>query len=226
MTLMVVVCFNYVLKQTFRKWPELLFSAVVAGMFVAVMWPYAIEQSKTQIQDWLSDAVLMKDTAVLLTADVAVQLAYCMISAHVMTSGKLGRKTVIIYKVLRFIPSLLFYPVLFSGLVVLMFSVHGMEFSTLAWMMDASVFLSVPLLTWLLRTALPEKELRLELLFLGNVIVLLLGIVSTVNGQTAVEGTNAVDWSAFAGMSAVVLTGACIGMALRRLIARRSTRCK
>ena len=35
---------------------------------------------------------------------------------------------------------------------------------------------------------MPEKELRLELLFLTNALTAILGIIATVNGRTAVTG--------------------------------------
>ena len=183
MTLMLIVCFNYVLKQTYRKWPAIMLSATVAALFVAFMWPFAIEQSKSQIQDWLANQALMKDIAVLLSIDVIIQITFCMLAAHVMTSGHLNKKTIVAYKILRFIPSLLFYPVLFSGLVMLMFSVHGMEFKYVAWMFSVAIFILVPGLTWMTKLLLPEKDLRLELLFLCNFFILLMGIISTVNIQ-------------------------------------------
>lgn len=224
MTLMVVVCFSYILKQTYRKWSAVFFSATVAALFCVLAWPYAIEQSKTQIADWLSDPALMRDTAVVLSVDVFLQLAFCMLAAHMMTSGRLKNRMVMTYKVLRFIPSILFYPVLFSGLVVLMFSFHGIGFKTLAWCMAGAVFILIPGLTWLMKVLLPEKDLRLELLFLCNIFILFMGVIATVNGQMAVVGNNEVDWGAFLGFTALLLVGALTGMLLWRARQRRLRR--
>lgn len=47
--LMILVCFNFMMKQTFRKRGLVAAIAVVATLFVGLMWPYAIQQSKTQI---------------------------------------------------------------------------------------------------------------------------------------------------------------------------------
>ena len=49
--LMILVCFNFMLKQTYRKWWSVAVIAVVCALFVGLIWPYAIEQSKTQIAD-------------------------------------------------------------------------------------------------------------------------------------------------------------------------------
>ena len=52
--LMILVCFNFMMKQTFRKRGSVAAIAVVAALFVGLMCPYAIQQSKTQIADWLA----------------------------------------------------------------------------------------------------------------------------------------------------------------------------
>ena len=65
--LMILVCFNFMMKQTFRKRGSVAAIAVVAALFVGLMCPYAIQQSKTQIADWLADVQLMLDTSVVLT---------------------------------------------------------------------------------------------------------------------------------------------------------------
>ena len=64
--LMILVCFNFMMKQTFRKRGSVAAIAVVATLFVGLMWPYAIQQSKTQIADWLANVQLMLDTSVVL----------------------------------------------------------------------------------------------------------------------------------------------------------------
>lgn len=74
--LMILVCFNFMMKQTFRKRGSVAAIAVVAALFVGLMCPYAIQQSKTQIADWLADAQLMLDTSVVLTVEVALQMAF------------------------------------------------------------------------------------------------------------------------------------------------------
>lgn len=68
--LMILVCFNFMMKQTFRKRGSVAAIAVVATLFVGLMWPYAIQQSKTQIADWLANVQLMLDTSVVLTVEL------------------------------------------------------------------------------------------------------------------------------------------------------------
>ena len=70
--LMVLVLFNFVLKLSFLHIRETMALAVVALLVVALSWPLAIEQSRTQIADWLNNQQQMLDTAVLLTIDTAL----------------------------------------------------------------------------------------------------------------------------------------------------------
>ena len=202
--LMILVCFNFMMKQTFRKRGSVAAIAVVATLFVGLMWPYAIQQSKTQIADWLADAQLMLDTSVVLTVEVALQMAFCMLAVHVLTTGPVKKRTLLAYRALRWFPGILIFPVLFSGLVYLIFSFPGVSFSLVAWSVG----------TLFLRYLLPEKELRLELLFLTNALTAILGIIATVNGRTAVTGVSEVDWGALTGLIIMLAGGGLIGLVI------------
>ena len=132
--LMILVSFNFLLKLTYCKLWTVGVIAVSACLFVGLMWPLAIEQSKTQIADWLSNPQLMLDTSVILSLEVVLQLAYCMLAAHLQTAGKVGSRTVLAYRCLRLFPGVLIFAVLFSLLVALIFSFPGLSFSLLAEM--------------------------------------------------------------------------------------------
>lgn len=214
--LMMVVCFNFVVKQTFCKWLFVAGIAFVVALFVGLMWPYAIEQSKTQLALWLADAQLMLDLSVILTVEVALQMAFCMVAAHVMTSDVLPRRTIWLYKALRWFPGLLIFPVLFTTLVWAIFSLPGVSFSLVAWGLALVVLLLVPAGVWFVRWLLPEKELRLEILFLTNALAAILGVIATVNGRTAVAGVSEVDWAALAALGALLLLGGVMGLILFR----------
>lgn len=224
--LMILVCFNFMLKQTYRKRWSVVAIAVVSTLFVGLMWRYAIEQSKTQIADWLANPELMQDTAVLLTLEVALQMSFCMLAAHVQTTGRIRKRTLWLYRALRWFPGILIFPVLFSALVALIFSFPGVSFPLVAWSMAGAVLLLIPAGTYFLRWLLPEKDLRLELLFLGNALIAILGIVATVNGRTAVAGISEVNWSALGGILGLIVAGIAAGMLLRRIKLHRAQRQK
>lgn len=214
--MMILVCFNYLLKQTCRKPGFVLLSAVAAALFVGAMWPWAIEQSKTQIGDWLADSALMHDTAVVLTLEVAVQMSFCILAARIRTSGKVRTRTLRLYRLLRWFPGVLIYPVLFSVLVAAIFALPGVPFSRVAWSLAALLLVAVPFGAWALKQLLPEKEIRLELLFLSNALIAVLGIVATVNGRTAAAGVSQVDWAALTGIALLIVAGLGGGIAAYR----------
>lgn len=221
LVLMILVCFNFILKQTFRKRYSVLGFAALCALFVGLAWPYAIEQSKSQIAGWLADPALMLDTSVLLSIEVVLQMGFCLLATHVQSSGELPRRTVWAYRLLRWFPGVLIFAVLFSLLVAAIFALPGRSFALVAWGLAAVVLLAVPLGTWLLHRLLPEKEIRLELLFLTNALIAILGVVATVNGRTAVAAVGEVDWQAFGGMAALVLVGGGLGWLIRRIRLRR-----
>lgn len=224
LVMMILVCFNYILKQTYRKVYSIAFSAIVCALFVGLMWPYAIEQSKTQISDWLANSALMLDIAVILTLEVAVQMAFCVLSAHIQTSGKVKPITIWVYRVLRWFPGVLIFPVLFSLLVSAIFALPGVSFSLIAWGLAAIVFIVIPLAAWGVKWLLPEKEIRLELLFLSNALIAILGVIATVNGQTAVAGISDVDWKALGGVVSLLICGLALGIIAYRIKLKRITK--
>jgi hypothetical protein len=214
--LMILVCFNFMLKQTYRKQWSVITIAIISALFVGLIWPYAIEQSKTQIADWLANPTLMLDTSVILSIEVVLQMAFCMLAAHMLTTGPIKKRTLWAYRALRWFPGILIFPVLFSGLVYLIFSFPGVSFAFIAWTMAASVLILIPVGTLFLRWFLPEKELRLEILFLTNALMAILGIIATVNGRTAVSGISEVDWNALGGLIGLLILGGCLGLIIRK----------
>ncbi len=90
--LILLTAFNFLLKQTFWKPVAVGAAAGIATIFVILMWPYAIEQSKTQIADWLSDNQLMLDTSVVLTLEIVLQMAFCLLAVHVLTTGPVKKR--------------------------------------------------------------------------------------------------------------------------------------
>ena len=221
LVMMILVCFNYVLKQTYRKFYSVLFSAAICALFVGVMWPYAIEQSKSQISLWLADSSLMLDIAVVLTLEVAIQMAFCILSAHITTSDKVKPITIWAYRILRWFPGVLIFPVLFSLLVSAIFALPGVAFSLLAWTVAAIVFIAIILGCRAVRWLLPEKEILLELLFLANALIAILGVIATVNGRTAVAGISEVNWSALGGIVVLLTAGLIVGAVAYRIKLKR-----
>ena len=219
--LMIVIGFNFVLKQSFRGMLYVAVLALLSAGFVALLWPVAIEQSKMQIAQWLASPDLMLDTSVILAVDVALQMWFCILSADRLNSVAESRSRKVLMAVLAVFPGLLFFGVLFSLLVAVMFSFPGTSFALLGYGFAAVVMLCIPLAVWLIKKLLPEESIRLELLFLSNALAAILGVVATVNGRTAAEAVGDVNWKAFVAMVALLLAGTAAGYGLRKIIFKR-----
>ena len=144
LVLMLLTAFNFLLKQTFWKLIAVCIIAAICAVFTGLMWPYAIEQSKTQIANWLSNQPLMLDTSVLLSVEVCIQMAYAMLAVHVANDYPVKPRMILMYRFLRWFPGLLIFPVLFSGLVYLIFAFPGTSFQTIAWSYAAFILAAIP----------------------------------------------------------------------------------
>ena len=212
MIIMALVIFSFVLKMTCHGWAGRIATCAVAALFVIATYGVAAGQSKTQIADWLMQPDLMLDTSVLLTVDVAFQTAFCILAAKRL-SGPLDRTRRAMLAVCRWVPGLLIFPVLFAVLTELIFSI--------AWSLAAAVLIAAPLLAAGLRWLIPETEIRLELLFMVNMLIAALGVVATVNGRTAAAGTNEAHWSALGAVALLLLAGLAAGIVCDRFLTRK-----
>ena len=206
------VC-SAVLKLSFCKiyiaWGIAALSAVLIGS----SWPLAIEQSKTQITDWLSNPSLMTDTAILINIEVALQMVFCIM--HLRHHKNNIKKTV--YILLEYFPGILFLFVLFSLLVALIFSLPGVAFPIISWGFSLAILLLLPILVRVSKRMLPDENTRLEILFLINMLIALMGITATVNGRITMPATNNVEWRCLLSVLAIIAVGAITGFFLHRL---------
>ena len=208
---MLTVVVNFLLKLTFHRPLGALALCALAAAFTVLSIDYATSQSKTQIASWLSQPDLMLDTSVLLTIDVALQMAFCILTGRMLTGG-LTRKETLWRTVALWFPGILIFPVLFALQVEVIFAMPGTDFTVLGWSVAALIFILLPLLAVGLRYLLPEPDLRLELLFLLSLLTAALGVIATVNGRTAAAGTGRVEWDALIGVLAILAIGTVAGI--------------
>lgn len=218
---MVLVGLSFVLKLTGYKTRHLIAAALFFALFVGLSWRLAIEQSRSALEAWLSDSSLLLDVAVVMTVDVVLQMAYCVLAVQLMTSGKVKKRTLFAYRALRLFPGLLIFIVLFWLLVSCIYALPGVSFSLISWLMAAAVSVLIPLLVFLVRKLLPEKEIRLELLFLSNALTAVLGVIATVNGSTARESVDPVNFPALAAVCVLFVAGALAGYIIYRIKSKK-----
>lgn len=205
--IMFMVGLSYVLRLTFMPAWQAIVEALVLALVTVAFVDIAVSQSKTQISQWLETPDLMLDLAVILTLDLAWQIAFCisMTGKGVKIRDRIAR-TLTLY-----IPGLLIFPVSFYMLVQLIFSCPGMDFNTIGYTLGGAIAIVVPSLAMAAKYLLPEKGERLELIFYISCIIGLLGVISTVNGRTATTGTNEVNYSSLLAIFAIAVVGASCG---------------
>lgn len=218
-----LVIFSVLLKMTYL--PQFLRVPIcmVLAFFVGENWEYAASQSKTRIDDWLQNPDLMLDMAVLLTIDVLMQISFCIMEAKRFSGEPLSKTEIVVRYVTMCIPGILIFPTLLAVLVESIFAFPGVDFITIAWSLAAIIIITGSLAPLLIKWLLPEPDLRLELIFMVNVLIAILGVVATVNGRTAAAGNNSIEWQPLIGIILILLAGFVSGYLLFR---RKSLRLK
>ncbi len=222
LVLMFLVMFMTWLKLSFLKAWHIAVISAVCSLFIVLTWRIAIEQSRNEISEWLGNQRLMLDTSVVLTIEVLWQMCFCLLSGKLLYGEKVGRRTNFAYRVLRFFPGVLILPVLFYALIQAVYAFTGVSFSLVAWTMAAFVFLLMPAGTYAIRFLLPEKPLRLEILFLCASMILILGIIATVNGSTTFKGSDQIEWAALGTFALIALVCGTVGFCIRQYKIRKS----
>lgn len=177
--LMLFIIINCILKLSFWKWWQAAIFSIVCAVFLLWAEQYAILQSKTQINDYLMNREALEDAAVLVTIESAICFAFCFAALRNLFGRKVKRWLLPLY----WYPSLLLFPVLFYILTQSIFSLSGVNFDTVSYIMAGTVLIILPLAAYGIRYLFPEKELRLEVHFLVSLFVAILGLLTTVNGN-------------------------------------------
>lgn len=212
--IMLLVSFSLMLKLTYLPLYGKVAVGLACALFVGLNLESATAQSKTQIDDWLHNPELMLDIAVLLTIDVALQIVFCILYARRLAGEKLSKTETVTSQLALWIPGILIIPTLFALLTEAIFALPGYDFGAIAWTLAGVVFVVAVGMSSLIPVILPEKDLRLELIFMFNAMIALLGIVATVNGRTAVDGSGSVEWMPLLGVVTLLALGAVAGYVL------------
>ena len=181
-----------VLRLSFeRGWIIPTLFAVVAAVFVYLTYPYAIEQTKTGLAAYIANRSLREYASIFISLDVALIVAYTFSRLH-RTKGRRGRVVAIL---LRLYPGVLIFPVLFYLQSTLIFALPGVDFGIVSLLLAFGTVVLLLGLTLLLRFLLPEEELRLEILFLVELFVFILGIIASVDETIRMAPTERpIEW--------------------------------
>ena len=201
--LMLFIVINCGFKLSFWKWWQVGIYSLLAAIFTVLAYPYAIQQSKTQIADYLQNTEALQNMAIIITLESAICFSFCVTYLR----GLFGKKNPWWAMVLWWYPSLLLFPVLFYCLAELIFTFVGVPFSTLSYVLAAVVLIALPLLAKFTKYLIPESDLRLEVHFLVSLFICMLGLLTTVNGKTVYAAVDEpINWHAVA-LSVVLFVG-------------------
>lgn len=206
--LIVFILLNTLLKLSFQQWWEAIIYSLLLVGFLCLTWEFASTQSKTEWMTWLYSSEILQNVSVLITLEALVIFGF----AFVRLQNFLGVELKLwIRKPLYYYPPLLAFPALFYLLTQLFFTLTGVSFAQTTYWMIGAVIILIPLIVLGLKHLLPEEDLRLEILFITNLFVCLVGLVATASAETiyAPQRDNTVDWSTvtIAILSFVVLFG-------------------
>ena len=214
--LMMLIVLNCSMKTSlWTFWPRLAF-ALLLGAFAYWSIDYAVMQSKTQIDNWLHREDVLQGIAIIVTLESAIGMMFCFSSLN--DDGKRPRRR-FIRLLLHAYPSLLIFPVVFYGLTKLLFLHVGMDFSTTSLIYAIAVIAVSLLCAALARWLLPPKDLRIEAHLWLTVMVCVLSLLLTQNGEIVYRSNvSAVDWTSVAltlGAAAIVVAVGFIGSKLK-----------
>lgn len=172
----------------------------------------------------LSRPDAMLDTATLLSIDIALQMAFCFAMAAQLAKEPRTKRQRIADRLLEWYPGVAEFVVMFAVVVWAMYALPGQDFGTIGWTTGVAMAALTAALPWAMAKVLPEKDIRVELLFLGNIVAGLMAIVGTVNGKTAYESNSQTDWKAFCGVALMVVAVALAGTAGYMIKQKRKTK--
>lgn len=208
---MIMVIFSFLLKMTYLP---MTFRVLVCMVIAFIEWEtqeYAASQSKTQIADWLQNQELMLDVAILLTIDVLMQITYCILEAKQLSGERLSKSESALRHITLMMPGILIFPTLIAIHVETIFAYPGMDFKAIAWSISATILIIGTFVPMLLKRLLPEWDLRLELIFIINVLIAMLGVVATVDGRTVAGGRDSIELQPLIGIIVILTLGAMWG---------------
>lgn len=193
--LLLFIFINTLLKLSFWRWWQTVIFAAVCAAFTVWICPYTASQSKTQMVELMSSNQVMQDLAVLVTLESALCIGYCFVALKEIFGKKVKYWGVFLF----FYPGLLVFPALFYLQTQAVFSMPGMDFNAISYVMAAGILVLLPLLSFGIKYIFPEKDFRLEVHFLVSLFICVIGLICTADGKvTYAAADEPMNWKAFA----------------------------
>ena len=181
-TLIVFILLSCAFKLSQWGWTaRIVFGALLAA-FVVWSEQYAVQQSKTQLADYLANVTALQNMAVIVTLDSVFCFGYAFCYFQDMYAEPREKRRWWL-TILKWYPSLLMFPVTFYAFTQTMFVAVGVDFSTTTWAFAAACLVGLPLIAEGCKWLVPEQDGRVEMQLLSGCFVCVLGLVSTQSGK-------------------------------------------
>ncbi len=177
--------------------------AAVCALFVWLAGGYAVRVNKLSVIRFFDDLAVMQNLNVLLTLHLFFTLGFAAAKMQKVFGLKYGAFFI---RYWEYMPPLMVFPALFYFYVVLLFSFAGTSFGLIGTVVALLAFLVLGGGAYLLREAVPETELRTELLLVIELLLFVLMVCSTVfhPSATLFSVSSAPDWRSFFYMAGTV----------------------
>lgn len=167
------------LKCSFYSRRGIIAAALAWALFAKLVTPLLTELSRTEWESWFASRRQMLDLTVCVVLEASLMLGFCFNKVSPESSSRSGWSARIVRRLLGLYPGLLAGGALCHLSLWLLYSVPGLDFSLFSWMAATITFI----LFWggiqLTRFLLNEEEVRLELLFIVNMLLIVLGIIGS-----------------------------------------------
>lgn len=171
-----LVSISFLLKvgfyQGYWKWVICIIAAISAWYIT----PWITEQPHSMMTEFLSSRPILLNISVCIMIESAIMIAYCFdCFAAYRNRTSIFNRIVTIF--LHCYPGLLVGGVICLAISNIIYSVPGINFDLLSWIVALATFIITATGIWLLRLLSEEKAIRLELLFIVNLFIIILNII-------------------------------------------------
>lgn len=184
-SLMLLICLVASIKLSHTPRPVAWAYALLAGAFVYWTSDWAASQTRGGIAAYVDNRELREYIAILVTLESMLFVLFAFVSFR-GKDGQTFKATSArhwLQMALLCYPPLLVFPVLLYAQTNLIFALPGVDFSLLSMAMAGGVLVLFVTLPYLIRLLLPEREMRLEVLFLSSLFVFVMGLITTVDDR-------------------------------------------
>lgn len=158
-----------------RKIVYLIWLIVIAG-FIYISHPKAIELSHTHISILLADKSAIENFMVI---QIIEAICGIMLSIY-LTRLYYGEPVKKIFRYLKYFPGIILFPAVFYSSGYVFINIVALNFKLMAFIIS----IAIPTLFWVfhlvIKKALPEFDLRIELKFVIHVVQLLLAVIISI----------------------------------------------